>query len=88
MTDTEGHDEPKRGEDGTGTAATVEIRLNGEPFEVPEGATVLDLLERLDRHPRTVAVEHNGDIVKRESYGEVELRAGDRVEVVHFVQGG
>jgi sulfur carrier protein len=76
---------------GQGTArkeATVEIRLNGEPFELEAGSTVLDLLERLDRHPRTVAVEHNGDIVPRERYGEVGLRAGDRVEVVHFVQGG
>lgn len=70
------------------SATTVEIRLNGEPYELPEGSTVRELLESLDRHPRTVAVEHNGDIVKREHYGVVELRAGDRVEVVHFVQGG
>ena len=72
----------------TESATTVEIRLNGEPYELPGGSTVSDLLERLERHPRTVAVEHNGDIVKRERYGEVKLRAGDRVEVVHFVQGG
>lgn len=76
---------PETGESGSGT---VEIRLNGEPFALPRGSTVLDLLETLERHPRTVAVEHNGDIVKRERYGEVELRSGDRVEVVHFVQGG
>lgn len=66
----------------------IEIRLNGESFEVAEGATVLDLLDRLERHPRTVAVEHNGDILPRPRYGDTRLAPGDRVEVVHFVQGG
>ncbi len=66
----------------------IEIRLNGEAREVGDDATVLDLLDDLDRHPRTVAVEYNGDILPRERYGETPLSAGDRVEVVHFVQGG
>ncbi|HEV7516205.1 MAG TPA: sulfur carrier protein ThiS, partial [Thermoanaerobaculia bacterium] len=39
-------------------------------------------------HPRTVAVELNGDILPRDEYGARPLRAGDRLEVVHFVQGG
>lgn len=72
----------------TPSEETIEIRLNGETFEVAGGATVLDLLERLERHPRTVAVEHNGDILPRPRYGETRLASGDRVEVVHFVQGG
>jgi sulfur carrier protein len=67
---------------------TFQIQLNGEPFELPQGATVLDVLERLDRHPRTVAVEHNGDILPRPRYGETRLEPGDRLEIVHFVQGG
>lgn len=66
----------------------MEIRLNGDTHAVEEGDTVLDLLETLDRHPRTVAVEYNGDILPRERYGETSLSVGDRVEVVHFVQGG
>jgi thiamine biosynthesis protein ThiS len=86
MTDTDAEDGTEQG--AAREEATVEIRLNGEAFELGAGSTVLDLLQRLGRHPRTVAVEHNGDIVPRERYGEVELRAGDRVEVVHFVQGG
>ncbi|HMB52335.1 MAG TPA: sulfur carrier protein ThiS [Thermoanaerobaculia bacterium] len=65
-----------------------EIQLNGEPREVAAGATVAALLEELGRHPRTVAVEHNGDILPRQRYAETALAAGDRVEVVGFVQGG
>lgn len=64
------------------------IVVNGEPREVTPGATVLDLLSEMDRHPRTVAVEYNGDILPRERYGETELTEGDRLEIVGFVQGG
>lgn len=65
-----------------------EIVLNGESRELPGGATVLDLLAGLGRDPRTVAVERNGEIVRRPDYGATILAAGDRLEVVHFVQGG
>ncbi|HZF08285.1 MAG TPA: sulfur carrier protein ThiS [Thermoanaerobaculia bacterium] len=64
------------------------IVLNGEPRQVAVGSSVLDLLAELGRHPRTVAVELNGDILSRETYGARPLQAGDRLEVVHFVQGG
>ena len=66
----------------------LEIVLNGEPHRLPAGATVLDLVTGLGRDPRTVAVERNGEIVRRSEYGGTVLAAGDRLEVVHFVQGG
>jgi len=55
---------------------------------LPEGATVLDLVSSLGRDPRTVAVERNGELLPRASYAATRLLAGDRLEVVHFVQGG
>ncbi|HVS00581.1 MAG TPA: sulfur carrier protein ThiS [Thermoanaerobaculia bacterium] len=64
------------------------VVLNGEPYSLPAGATILDLLAGLGRDPRTVAVERNGDIVPRAAYGATPLQPGDRLEVVHFVQGG
>ncbi len=68
--------------------ASIHIELNGESVELPAGQTVSGLLVRLGRDPRTVAVEHNGEILKRDRYPEVALSAGDRLEIVHFVQGG
>ncbi len=65
----------------------IRIELNGETAEVAVGETVTGLLKRLGRDPRTVAVEHNGAILKRDRYAAT-LAAGDRVEIVHFVQGG
>jgi sulfur carrier protein len=69
-------------------AGGVGFILNGEPHRAPAGASVGDLVASLGRDPRTVAVERNGDLVPRARYGETLLAAGDRIEVVHFVQGG
>ncbi len=64
------------------------LTLNGEPHQVAVGATVGDLIAQLGRDPRTVAVERNGDLLPRAEYAATRLAAGDRIEVVHFVQGG
>ncbi len=64
------------------------IELNGEPAEIAAGETVSDLLQRLGRDPRVVAVEHNGVILQRDRYAEQALEPGDQVEIVQFVQGG
>lgn len=66
----------------------IEIFMNGEARGVASGETLLDLLASLGRDPRTVAIERNGRIVPRSEYGAAALEAGDRIEVVHFVQGG
>jgi len=65
-----------------------EVILNGAPRRAAEGSTVGDLLADLGRHPRTVAVEHNGAILPRHRYDSTPLAAGDRLEIVGFVQGG
>jgi thiamine biosynthesis protein ThiS len=49
---------------------------------------LLDLLAALGLDPRAVAVERNGEVVPRARLPEVELQAGDRLELVRFVQGG
>lgn len=69
-------------------SSALSLSLNGEPFEIAAGSTLSDLVARLGRDPRTVAIERNGDLVPRARFGETALAAGDRLEVVHFVQGG
>ena len=64
------------------------IILNGEDREEAPGITVLALLESLGVAPARVAVELNGDVLRRVDFGRRTLRAGDRVEFVQFVGGG
>lgn len=65
-----------------------EIVVNGEPAEVAAGWSVARLLASLGYEPRAVAVEWNGRILPRGEYESATLQAGDRVEIVRFVQGG
>lgn len=62
--------------------------VNGEPRRVPGPATLADLLGHLGLDPRLIVVELNREIVRRPRLGEVALRDGDQVELVHFVGGG
>jgi sulfur carrier protein len=66
----------------------MHIQLNGEAFELPDGATVAGLIERLDLAGRRVAVELNLDIVPRSQHASTALSEGDQVEVVHAIGGG
>jgi sulfur carrier protein len=66
------------------------VVLNGEPRDVPDGATVAAVLAGigpgLDRRGTAVAV--NGEVVPRGTWDDVTLSEGDRVEVLGAMQGG
>jgi sulfur carrier protein len=66
----------------------MHVQLNGEAFELPDGTTVAELIDRLDLAGRRVAVELNLDIVPRSQHVTTALREGDQVEVVHAIGGG
>jgi sulfur carrier protein len=73
---------------GPGPMAMIQIELNGERHSVPEGLTVLGLLESLGLNPERVAVELDREIVRRPEWPHRVLGAGARVEIVQFVGGG
>jgi len=68
--------------------AELSLLVNGEARKIPGPATLDDLLRHLGLDPRTVVVEHNRKIVRRPRLADIELAAGDAVELVHFVGGG
>ena len=70
------------------TAEQIDVQINGEARGVPAGLSVTQLLVHLDLQPRLVVVERNGDILNRDRYDQVEISAGDVLELVHFVGGG
>lgn len=64
------------------------IQINGEAKEVTDGVSVTQLLEELQIRPGRVVIELNRDIVPRDNFGATILKAGDTLEIVHFVGGG
>ncbi|MDO6441387.1 MULTISPECIES: sulfur carrier protein ThiS [unclassified Marinobacter] len=66
----------------------MQVQVNGEAMELPEGATVGALVEKMSLVGKRLAVEVNEDIVPRSQHTEFALNNGDRVEVVHAIGGG
>jgi thiazole synthase len=64
------------------------ITINAEPRSFSNPLTVADLLIQLGRDPKKCAVELNLNVVPRAEQAGVELRDGDRVEIVTLVGGG
>ena len=66
----------------------IDIMVNGDPRQCVAGQSVADLLADLGLNPRLVVVEHNREILDRNTLEAVLLHAGDVLELVHFVGGG
>jgi sulfur carrier protein len=67
---------------------SVQVRLNGEPRELPEGSTLDAVVTTLTAAATGIAAAVNGDVVPRGSWALTRLHDGDQVEVVTAVQGG
>jgi thiamine biosynthesis protein ThiS len=66
----------------------MQVRINGELREIPEGITVASLLGHLGVKAQRVAVEVNETVVTKDRYEGHRIGAGDSVEIVAFVGGG
>ena len=67
---------------------TFQVKLNGEPREMPDGATVAQAVAELTVASTGIAAAVNGSVVPRGSWAATLLRPGDQIEVVMAVQGG
>jgi thiamine biosynthesis protein ThiS len=66
----------------------MQVVINGERREVPEGFSLEELVKHIGLERGRVAIERNREIVKREVWERVKVEAGDQLEIVHFVGGG
>jgi thiamine biosynthesis protein ThiS len=66
----------------------MQLTVNGDARELPDGATVSALIAHLGVAERKVAVERNLEIVPKSQYATTRLVSGDRIEIVHFIGGG
>lgn len=66
----------------------MELEVNGEVTQLAEGASLHDLVIKLDIVGQRIAIEVNQEIVPRSQHALHRLNAGDKVEVVHAIGGG
>jgi len=66
----------------------MEVRVNGTPRTVADGATVADLLAVLGMPASGIAVAVDGEVCPRPWHGRTVLTPGADVEILTAVQGG
>ena len=63
------------------------VTVNGERQEIA-ASTIPALLRELDYEGEFLVVAVNHDVVQRRRWDEIEIKAGDRIEIVTPRQGG
>jgi len=66
----------------------MNVVINSEQREIPEGLNVTEMLEHLGMPRERVAIERNLNILPRANWNETRVEPNDRFEIVHFVGGG
>ncbi len=64
------------------------IIANGESRQIELPCTMEKFLSLSGWRPTQVVVEHNGSVVARTTVGDIQLKDGDRLEVIVPVAGG
>ncbi|PBB05553.1 sulfur carrier protein ThiS [Salimicrobium humidisoli] len=67
----------------------MELLVNGTMMHLSDNIkTVSDVIDYFTADRPAVVVEHNGNILTKESHSTVNIKDGDKIELVNFVGGG
>ncbi len=64
------------------------ITVNGQPREVRERITMLELLRDLGVKPEITAIQRNAEIINRKAVDSTVVADGDTIELIRIVGGG
>lgn len=65
----------------------MKIFVNGSE-EITGSKTIMDFILGKGLDPKTVIVEYNLKIVKKDTWNSIELQESDKLEILNFVGGG
>ena len=64
------------------------ITVNGDGMDWREGMTVADILKARNYIFRMIAVQIDGELIKRGTYDKAVVPDGADVQVIHMISGG
>lgn len=64
------------------------IKINGKEREVERGDTLLSIIEKEKLSSEKIVVEHNKEIISKDSLGKIVVKEKDLIEILSFVGGG
>ena len=66
----------------------IEICVNGESLQLTQDMSVSEFLRRRGHDLRLVALERDGEILKKQEWEHTQISSGKKYEIVEFVGGG
>lgn len=68
----------------------MQLIVNGQEQSVDDASTLLNLLIEMNfnAEQKGIAVAVNAEVIARAMWADTRLRNGDRVDIIHAVQGG
>jgi sulfur carrier protein len=66
----------------------MQITINGEQKEYPDGSTLGLIIDDLDIKIKIMAVAVNMQVVKKSDWSRHLIVENDKIELLHFVGGG
>ena len=66
----------------------IKIKINGKINRINDKTKLSDLVKNLKVPLKKVAIELNREIVNKKNLNKINLKANDKIEIVHFIGGG
>lgn len=66
----------------------MKITLNGREETLENAKTLAELVQQKNLSQAGIAIARNGEVVSKTQWKTTVLQPGDRIEIIHAVQGG
>ena len=66
----------------------IKITVNGKQIQVISNFSMKSLITNLKIPLNKIAIELNKKIIDKKMISKINLRKGDKIEIVHFIGGG
>ena len=66
----------------------IKITVNGRQIQVISKFSLKSLITKLKMPLNKIAIELNKKIIDKKKISKIQLKRGDKIEIVHFIGGG
>ena len=66
----------------------IKITVNGKQMQVIPKFSMKSLITKLKMPINKIAIELNKKIINKKNISRIQLKKGDKIEIVHFIGGG
>ena len=66
----------------------IKITVNGKQMLIIPKLSIRNLITKLKMPVDKIAIELNKKIIDKKRISKIQLKKGDKIEIVHFIGGG